>query len=160
MFVLPPSRMLSTNRSASSRLLVLYRSQLRLERLDPIVVNDDVEKVFVAKIVENRLERLAGLLDLLAGHRPGTVEHEDHRLGHRPGISRLDLGAGQDQEVAILRLAGPVAQNRRRERAVGERVNKSEVIAGHDIAALEAARRPRGRPTVDRRRRRWGSRPT
>ena len=59
-------------------------------------------------------------------------------LGNGARVGRLDLGAGQQQEVAVLRLARPDAEDGRRERAVGERVDEPEVAAGHDIPALHA----------------------
>ena len=107
MLVLPPSRMLSTNRSASSRTAGAVALELGLEALDAVVVDHDVEQVVVAEVIQDRLEGLAGLLDLLAGHRTRAVDHEDDGLGQRLGVGRLDLGAGEDQEIAILRLAGP-----------------------------------------------------
>ena len=76
--------------------------ELGLEALDAIVVNDDVEQVVVAEVVEHRLQGLPCLLDLLAGHRSRPVDHEDDRLGQRSGVGGLDLGAGQEQEVAVL----------------------------------------------------------
>ena len=81
--------------------------ELRLEALDPVVVDDDVEEVVLAKVVEHRFEGLPRLLDLLARHRARPVEHEDHGLGQGLRVRRLHLGAGQQQEIAIV--AGALA---------------------------------------------------
>ncbi len=111
--------------------------QLGLERFDAVVVGDDVEGVVVPEVIEDELEGVLGLVELLAGHRARAVEHEEDRLGQRPGVERLDLGAGQQEEIAVLVRVRPVAQDGRAEGPVGQGVDQLEVIGRQDVAAVE-----------------------
>ena len=55
-----------------------------------------------AQVVEHELEGLLGLLDLLAAHAAGAIDDEDHRLRGPLVVVGLDLGAGEQQEVAVV----------------------------------------------------------
>ena len=68
--------------------LVVVLLQLGPEALDLAVVGDDVEHVPVAQVVEHELQRLFGLLDLLAAHAARAIDDEHHRLLRPLGPSR------------------------------------------------------------------------
>jgi len=76
--------------------------ELRPKALNTVVVDHNVEKVFVAQVVEDRLEGLAGLVNLFAGHRSRPVDHEDDGLRLRFDVRDLHLRTGQEEKIAIL----------------------------------------------------------
>ena len=81
-------------------------------------------------------------------------------LGWGLASAGLDLGAGQEQEVAVVAVARPVAEHRGPERPLGQGVDQPEVVRRDDVALFERDARlvvaDRGRSG----RRRWGCRST
>ena len=105
--------------------------------IDVLIVHDDVEGVVVAEIVEDELERRLGLVELLARHRPRAIQHEHHGLGQRFALGRLHAGAGQEEEVAVLAVAGAVAQERRPDCAVAQGIDQAEVGGGQGVFQMQ-----------------------
>ena len=88
------------------------------ERLDLGGEADELEAVAVVEVLDAETQRLLGLLELLAGHRAGGVEHEADVLG----LDRVGgfAGGGQQQEVAVLVGSGGRSAGSRRGLRPGE----------------------------------------
>ena len=113
--------------------------QLGLERLHAVVVGDDVEQVVGAEVVEHEGERVLRLLHLAPGHRARAVDYEDDGFGERLRRDLADLGAGEEEEVAVLRAARPVAEERRTDGAVTRGlVDQAEIAFEPHVVGLEA----------------------
>ena len=111
----------------------------RHERLGGVVVGHEAEPVAVLHLLERLEHRAAGLLELLAAHRAGAVEHQGHRdrdalvVGLTGGLEvdvDQDLLRRADHDAALgergVAADGPLlerqrARRRRRERRVGVR---------------------------------------
>ena len=89
------------------------------------------------QVVEHELERVLGLLDLLAAHAAGAIDDEDHRLGGAFVVVGLHLGAGQQQEEAVFAVVGAIAEEARAELAVGRVEEQAEVGRRHVVGRFE-----------------------
>src|ERR1035438_6131903 len=72
------------------------------ERLDLGREADDLEPVPVVEVLDAELQRLLGLLQLLAGHRAGGVQHERNVLRDELLLLHVHARRGKQQEIAVL----------------------------------------------------------
>ena len=113
----------------------------RLESLglgfDAVVEADDGEAIPFFQLAQDELQRLPGLLDLLAGHGAGAVNDEDDVLGSSIGLGHAGTGREQEQEVA---LASPfrigVGQQASAERLASQGVVQLEVLGGQHVLGM------------------------
>ncbi len=101
------------------------------KRLNLAVVGHDVEQIAFAEVVQNKLGRAASLFDLLAAHAARAIHHEDDRLLRTLPLGGLDLGAGQQQKIAVLVVLGSIAQHARADLPLAHVVQQTEVGRGN-----------------------------
>ena len=103
--------------------LIACRSGFGFPRVSPDTraESHDVEPVLRVQMVEDELQSIFGLIYLLPLHASGSVQHEDHILGHHIPFVHLDLRRHQQQEEAILS-ALPVAEHTHAEILIGDGV--------------------------------------
>jgi hypothetical protein len=63
----------------------------------------DFKAVAGVQILHAELQRLFGLIEFLAGHRPRGVEHEDNILGRDAFFLNIHARRRQQQEIAVVR---------------------------------------------------------
>ena len=87
------------------------------ERIDALVVEDDVEGLAIVETGEDLQGRLANLRELLPAHAAGAVDDERHLAlqARRIGLGRPGRQAGQEQEVASADLGVGVSEQRGRD---------------------------------------------
>ena len=131
MLVLPPSRMLSTNRSASLADCGRVALKLGLEGLDAVVVGDDVEQ---CRRRGGCSARTGGAFlacsIFLPAIEPERSSTKMTVLGRGLGSRCLDLGAGQQQEVAVFAGRSAGSSGRSRRVPLGQGVDELEVVVG------------------------------
>ena len=106
---------------------------LGLETLDLCIVGHDVKKVTLVQVIEYEADGPLGLLDLLATHATGAVDHEDHVLANRRLHRRLDFRADQQHEVTILVLQRSVGDQAGSHGLVANIVHQAKVTPRDDV---------------------------
>ena len=115
--------------------------QFRSETFDGRVVGDDVERVRLLKPVQEVLQSRSRLFDFLAVHAAGPVEDEDDRLRNRLAVVTFQLGTGEQQEIAIFAVAGPVRNDVHPDEPVLGAVHQPEIVRSLDIFQSKLADR-------------------
>ena len=76
--------------------------------------------VIFVQILEAKLEGLAGLLDALAAHAAGGVEHHHKVARHLLSLGQLRPGRQEHHEIALLVRVGAVGDGETREAALDD----------------------------------------
>ena len=106
--------------------------QFRREALDHAIVGHHVEQIAFAEVVEHKLQRPLGLLDLLAAHAARAIDHEHERLRWLFGVRRLYLRRGQQQQRAVFARVGAIGQYAGADRLAAN-VEHQPKIAGRNL---------------------------
>ncbi len=115
--------------------------QLGAERFDLGIVGDDIERVGRLELMDQEFDGLSGLLNLLTAHASRTVDDDHDRLGSRRGLRRLQLGAGQQHEIAVFGIFRPEADEAHAD-GPGVRATENPQIVGRlHVAQAELASR-------------------
>ena len=110
--------------------------QLGTEGLHFGIVRHDVECVARLQLAHQELERRLGLADLLAAHAAGAVAQEDHGLGDVSSAAGAGVGSGQQDEVSVFVVVGPVADHVQADRRGVGGVEQAHVVGpGHIVEA-------------------------
>ena len=110
--------------------LFVVSLKLGAERFDGAVVGDDVEQVALAEVAEHRLQRAAGLFDFHAAHAARPIDDKDRGLRRQFFFLGLDFRGGQEEEVTVVVLIGPVTEHARADVAPAKVVEQAEVGRG------------------------------
>ena len=100
--------------------------RLGREQLDRLVIHNDVEGLTVLQSFQHLQRRGSGLLQLLAGHAAGTVEHKNDLALERAGGRRFQRRARQQEEITAADLRIGIRQQRRGDALSFEQVGQPE----------------------------------
>ena len=135
MSVDPPCRL--TTKPLVGAIDLGRRNQTVRKSIEAARKGDEVEMVIVVEVANDESRCVDCLFELLALHRPGTVENEYDVFGDRLIGRDVDTGRDKEQEVAVL-VTLPEGEQVRTDGGVGCGVEEHEVVAVDGVAALVA----------------------